>query len=111
MAVSHGFYYLMFTLLDNRPELSQLQYIMQHGEGVITKWYDIGLKLLNGKGIKLNVIRKNHPSDAETCCTNMFSQWLESKPDASWNQLFTALIEIGLNSAADIIHGKSHCIR
>jgi len=76
---------------------------MRCEEGVVTKWYDIGLELLDSDTTALEIIKKNNQNDQEECCTGMFNKWLESKPDASWNQLITALRKIELNTAASNI--------
>ena len=67
-----------------------------------TKWYGLGLQLLDDSGI-LDTIRSNNPTDVECCCTEIFKKWLEIKPDANWGQLITALNEIGLKAAADCV--------
>jgi len=84
---------------------------MRHEVGVVTKWYDIGIELLDSNTAALEIIKKNNQNDPEKCCTGMFNKWLESKPDASWNQLITVLREIKLNTAASNIEkGKYRCI-
>ena len=62
-----------------------------------TKWYSLGLQLLDDSGI-LDTIRSTNPTDVECCCT-------EIKPDANWGQLITALndCEIGLKAAVDCV--------
>ena len=100
---------IIFALhyLGGRPQLKDLKYIMKY-EGVTTKWYDIGLELLcSDDVVVLNEIRANHPTDVNKCCTEMFSEWLQRVPDASWNQLAEALKKAGLNTAAkNVIQGQ-----
>ena len=80
---------------------------MKSEGGIITEWYNIGLELLDSDSGTLNVIRKNYPSDNETCCTEMFNKWLQVNSDASWHQLTEALANVGLNTAAkNIIEGQ-----
>ena len=80
---------------------------MRRETGLTTKWYDIGLELLDSDTATLDVIKKNNPADTDECCTEMFKKWIESKPDASWDQLINALSTIGLDTAAkNIIKGK-----
>ena len=55
-----------------------------------TKWYDLGVKLLDGTDI-LDVIQYNHSFQAEACCTEMFKTWLKKDTDASWSKLANAL--------------------
>ena len=38
----------------------------------------------------LDEIQANHPGDANKCTAEMLQLWLNSKPDASWNQLTQA---------------------
>ena len=103
---------IIFTLhyLGGRPQLKDLKHIMNYEAGVTTKWYDIGLELLcRDDVVVLNNIRANHPTDNNRCCTEMFSEWLQRAPDASWNQLAEALKKVGLNTAAkNVIQGQYH---
>ena len=70
--------------------------------GVATKWYELGMQLLqdDATGV-LDVIKANHPNNVTTCCNEMFKKWLETQHDASWSQLVMALNEIRLNAIAD----------
>ena len=43
---------------------------------------------------KLNIIKDNHPQDAEKCCTEMFDYWLSVDTGASWNKLIATLKNI-----------------
>ena len=76
---------------------------MRNEADVTTKWYDIGLELLDSHTATLNVIKANHPNDVDECCTEMFNKWLGSKPNANWSQLIVALNGIGLNTVAENI--------
>ena len=76
---------------------------MRHeARGVATRWYDLGVELLDGNTAVLDVIKTSHQRDDDRC-SEMFKTWLEMKPDASWSQLVTALTNIGMNTAADNI--------
>ena len=80
---------------------------MRRETGLTTEWYDIGLELLDSDTATLDLIKKNNPMDADECCTEMFKKWLDSKPDASWDKLISALSEIGLGTAVkNIMEGK-----
>ena len=72
---------------------------------VATKWYDLGLELLETKHEKeLEIIETNHSNDAGKCCRKMFSKWLETQSDsASWDQLLQAVKNIELDSVANDI--------
>ena len=72
---------------------------------VATRWYDLGLELLETKHEReLEIIETNHSNDAAKCCRKMFSKWLESQCDsASWDQLIQAVKNIELNNVANDI--------
>ena len=72
---------------------------------VATRWYDLGVQLLDDASTgALDIIKADHPNDVTTCCNQMFKKWLEMQHDASWSQLVRALNEIGLNTIADDIN-------
>ena len=71
-------------------------------DGVVTKWYSLGLQLLDNSSI-LEWIRSNNLGDIEGCCSDMFKKWLETKPDVNWDQLVAALNEIDLKTAASCV--------
>ena len=75
----------------------------QEARGIATRWYTLGVELLDGDTAVLDVIETNHQSDDDRC-SRMFKKWLEMKTDANWDQLVTALKNIGLNAAADNVH-------
>ena len=80
---------------------------------VSTKWYDLGLELLDPKDEnKLDVIENDSKTEGvEICCKKMFNKWLEYENNVSWDQLVKAIRKIGLNHAASEIEklfkGKS----
>ena len=90
-----------------QPNLKDLNNVMrQEARGIATKWYILGVKLLNGNTAVLDLIETNYLSDDDRC-SRMFKRWLEMKPDASWSQLVIALKNIGMNTAADnVYHSK-----
>ena len=90
-------------LLGGCPDLKQLKHVMRNETGFTVKWYDIGLELLGSHAAILDVIKENNPKDVDKCCTEMFKEWLESKPNANWDQLIATLNAIGLNTAAENI--------
>ena len=93
--------------IHNQPSLKDLNNVMRReAAGVATRWYDLGVDLLDSNTAVLDVIQSDHLSD-NARCSKMFKAWLEIKPDASWSQLVTALNNIGLNTAADNVqHSK-----
>ena len=77
---------------------------------VATKWYDLGLELLETKHEReLDTIEKDSKVEgAKTCCRKMFSKWLETQSDnASWDQLIQAVKNIELNNVASDIEQLS----
>jgi len=78
----------------------------QEAAGIATKWYDVGVELLDSNTAVLDVIKTSQQHDNDRC-REMFKTWLQMKPDANWSQLVTSLNNIGLNAAADnVIHSK-----
>ena len=70
---------------------------------VATKWYDLGLQLLETKYEReLDIIEENYKNYVKKCCRQMFSKWLETR-SAGWSQLTQAVKNIDLNSAANYI--------
>jgi len=68
---------------------------------VNTKWYDLGLQLLDPKyEKKLDTIEADTKNDAETCCRKMFRKWLDTDELASWDKLIKALRIVQLNNVA-----------
>ena len=93
---------MLFTDHD-RLDLKDLNEVIRHEAGVATKWYDLGVELLDSNTAVLDVIQSDHQSSHDRC-RQMFQKWLEMKLDASWSQLVTALNKIGLKTAADNVH-------
>jgi len=94
---------LSFTGYHDELSLKQLNKVITNEPGVATKWYKLGLELLDSNTAVLDVIETNQPSDDDRCI-RMFKKWLEMKPDASWSQLVVALNNIGLKTAAENVH-------
>ena len=89
--------------VEDRPSIKQLIQVMRLKDiDIATQWRDLGLELVISNKI-LRVIEANYPNDVDTCCRVMFERWLEKRPDASWNQLITALKNIRMNFAAESI--------
>ena len=91
---------------NNRPTLKLLN---KFKDSVGTKWYDLGIELLDDKDCdKLDAIQSDHSKDVSSCCTQMFKLWLNLQPSASWNQLIQALREpnIGKDGLAKEIETK-----
>ena len=59
---------------------------------VADRWKDLGVQLLQSDQQHiLNIIATDHPNDAVKCCKCVLEKWLETAPDATWNQLIEAL--------------------
>ena len=71
---------------------------------VCTKWYDLGLELLDPKDDKkLSTIETDSIKEGvEKCCKKMFAEWLNYK-NISWDKLVQAIRKIGLNHTASQI--------
>ena len=96
-------YQLLLILFTghNKLNLKDLNKVMRHeARGVATRWFDLGVELLDGDTAVLDVIETKYHNDDDRC-SRMFKKWLEMKPDTSWGQLVTALNNIGLNAVAD----------
>ena len=87
------------------PTPKQLQNILKPDtSGLAVRWYDLGKELLTDDTVGiLDVIKADNPNDASACCNKMLVKWLELKPDATWSQIITALINIGMKAAADSV--------
>ena len=89
----------MFALADSRPSAKKLQrHVIPH---VATKWYELGLELLDEKEEhELNNIKSNYGSDVKKCCLEMFLLWLNANSDADWWQIVEALKSPGVELSA-----------
>ena len=54
------------------------------------KWRNLGTKL-NIQQHLMDIIECNHSNDCETCCSKMFSGWLDTNPGACWEDIITAV--------------------
>ena len=78
-------------------QLPSLKYLNRHvRKSVASKWYDLGIDLLDADDVEeLDIISRN--PDISTCCTKMFQLWLrKQRPTASWNQLINSLRQPGI---------------
>ena len=98
----------LYAVISGQDKLSlkDLNNVMRHeASGVATRWYDLGVELLDSNTAVLDVIKTSHQRDDDRC-SDMFKTWLEMKPDASWSQLVAALTNIGMRTAADNIQHR-----
>ena len=91
--------------IEERPNMKQLLRILRE-EPIATKWYELGLELLDNSS-HLQVIKADNQNSVQSCCQGMFQRWLDVKHDASWSELVTALRSIEMTTAADTI-SKRH---
>ena len=60
------------------------------------EWRFLG-GLLNFDQTELNIIFSDFRNDSKECCGRLLSQWLDKTPDASWNQLLSAIDDLPEN--------------
>ena len=85
---------------------------------VAAKWYQLGVLLLDSNcENELNTIEADTRNDAETCCRKMFSRWLNTDEQASWDRLIRALRRrhIQMNNVANdieqmLLHVQGECV-
>ncbi|XP_065890344.1 protein NLRC3-like isoform X2 [Dysidea avara] len=83
----------------NRPILKDL---VNHVLPLVTKqWYHLGLQLLDSDYThELDTIKADTKNDTRTCCRKMFSKWLSTDVQASWDKVIEALTIIELKNVA-----------
>jgi len=72
-------------------------------ELISSKWYDVGLELLEDKDAAyLRGIKVNYSANVSKACQEMLELWLDRQPEATWAQLIDSLSAPGieLNTAA-----------
>jgi len=83
---------LVSKVRPNLKDLIQLE--------VATDWYNLGLQL-DLEENKLNIIEQDNRQDSKTCQRKMFSRWLSSNKNASYQNLVKALIAINKMDIAE----------
>ena len=53
-------------------------------------WWEIGI-FLSIKPSQLEVIKADHPSDANRCCSVLFIRWLQGTENITWEKMFEAI--------------------
>ena len=81
--------YCLYTGSD-RPSLKDLDdHVVTN---VASKWRDLGVQLLRpDQETILDIIEKDYPHDAASCCKRVLEKWLDKTTDATWNELIRAL--------------------
>ena len=75
---------------SDRPSLKDLydHVVMK----VADKWKDLGVHLLRSDQERmLDIIEADYSHDAVRCCKRLFTKWLNTTEDATWNMLIKAL--------------------
>ena len=62
-------------------------------------WHDIAVGL-DIEAPQLKLIATDNANDSQRCCMEMFCYWLESRPDASWENLIHAIKVVDLSYVA-----------
>ena len=77
-------------VVNSKPSKRKLlDHVVPH---VSTRWYDLGIKLLNEEyESHLDVIESSQGSDKKECCKKMLWYWLSTNTSATWGQLVEAL--------------------
>ena len=71
---------------------------------VATSWYSLGLELLDPEHEKsLEIIEEGNKHDIQYCCRKMFSKWLDTCDNATWDQLIDAIKRVNLSDTASKI--------
>ena len=73
---------------NDKPSMRDLNdYVVMN---VATKWKHVGIQLLQSDQ-EIDAIAADHLHDVVYCCKFILLKWLETTPDATWNQLIKAL--------------------
>ena len=87
---------------SDRPSLHDLdEHVV---EKAAPKWRNLGEALLPyEQHAMLNVFAVDHPRDDRSCCMCVLKRWLDTDPDATWNELLRALKVGGLPHLANYL--------
>ena len=61
-----------------------------------SKWRQLGTQLNIDQHL-MDIIEHDHPNDCESCCSKMFSEWLDSSSAASWEDIIDAVDNLSLD--------------
>ena len=93
--IIHSKPYLCVNLGKDKPKTKDI-----HDHVVLNwapKWRQLGT-LLNIDQHLMDIIEHDHPNDCESCCSKMFSEWLDGNPIASWEDIITAVDNLSSDS-------------
>ena len=69
-----------------------------------TKWYDLGLQIMNPKyESRLAIIKEDGTNDFQVCCRKMLGEWLSTEELPTWNKIIYGLKVVELNYVANSI--------
>ena len=99
-------YYVLLTIVNSTPTIKLLQ-SSKIISTIGSKWYELGIALLDEDQIKQLEIIKVNNSEVTRCCTTMLNFWLESHSKATWQDLKAALESPGVDllNVATMIEG------
>ena len=108
--------YIVTLTLDECPDVPQLEQLRTHDGRVIKivtevagRWEQMARRL-DLKEPEVIIIRRNHPNDVESACTDMFGRWLAGKhrQPVTWQTVIDCLKEIDLNVVASDLEDLLH---
>ena len=84
-----GLHYTYVYTETERPELKDLcKYVLPQ---YAAQWKMIGIFLGMQPG-QLDVIKEDNPTNANGCCIDLFTKWLQGSKDATtWEKMFEAI--------------------
>ena len=83
-------WFFINSLVSSKPTLKKLQQT-KIITAVGSKWYELGIELLNEDQLtQLDIIKTNN-HEVTRCCAEMFLFWLRSHSTATWQNLVEAL--------------------
>ena len=89
---------LLLFIETKRPDIKDLcKYVLPV---YAAWWYQIGIFLGIQSG-QLDVLKLNHPADANTCCMMLFIKWLEGTAIATWEKVFEAIDIVKMSFSID----------
>ena len=103
------FYPIFQIPLDESPDMARLEQLRTHNERVIKIVTEVAgvweqmARTLDFSEAEVIIIQRNHPSDVESACTDMFRRWLsgQHRQPVTWQTVIDCLRELDLNVVAN----------
>lgn len=92
------------SVLDLRPSVEDLD---THLKGLV-KWDRFAYQLPCMKAADIQIIKADKKDDVESQRLALYEKWLQLHPNASWNDVNTALIKVDENAIADNLRRTFH---